>query len=188
MKTSLPINRGACLLIIAALMLITAHRLPAPIQEVPESPTPSATLAPTAKPKPNAKASESKTKSEAKPSAIESPSANFKAKSSLTSDDHNLHPYAGTWRGAITCGVYQDVEHVIVIDNNEKTMTVSKVGTGPGGVNASAAASVGADGLTVKFPWPNGTWALRLNPDGKTARVRLTSFMMDNSAIFHREP
>ena len=61
-----------------------------------------------------------------------------KAKSLLTSGDHNFHPYAGTWRGAITCGAFQNVEHVIVIDNDEKTMTVSKVGTGSGGVNASA--------------------------------------------------
>jgi len=87
--------------------------------------------------------------------------------------------------------MFQNVEHVIVIDNNEKMMTVSQVVSGSGGVNGSAAAFVGADGVTVKFPWPNGTWALKPNPDGKTARVSLTStfgpFSMDNSATFHRE-
>jgi len=38
MKTSLSIKRGVCFVILAALMLITAHRLPAPIVE--ETPTP----------------------------------------------------------------------------------------------------------------------------------------------------
>jgi hypothetical protein len=40
MKTSISVNRTSCVLIVAAVLLITAHRLPAPIQEVPESPTP----------------------------------------------------------------------------------------------------------------------------------------------------
>lgn len=152
----------------AAVLLSIVHRVPAPISEV-ETPTP----APKQSAKPKAKHS-------ATPVASEKP----KAKSAPVSDDHKLHSYAGTWRGAITCGSYQNVEHVIVIDSNEKTMTVTKMG--PGGVNGSAAAFVGADGLTVKFGWPNGTWALKPNPDGQTAHVRLTSFLMDNSAIFRR--
>ena len=112
-------------------------------------------------------------------------------RSNFVSFSASLQPYTGKWRGAITCGMFQNVEHVIAIDNNEKMMTVSQVVSGSGGVNGSAAAFVGADGVTVKFPWPNGTWALKPNPDGKTARVRLTStfgpFSMDNSATFHRE-
>jgi ketosteroid isomerase-like protein len=34
------ISRERCLLLVAVLLFVTAHRLPAPIQEVPENPTP----------------------------------------------------------------------------------------------------------------------------------------------------
>src|SRR5229473_7618994 len=88
-KPMAPFLLGLCLL------FTTTERLPAPISEVPESPTPAPEQS--AKPKPNAKASESKTKAKAKPTALESPSAKPKAKSSLASDGHNLQ-YAGRWR------------------------------------------------------------------------------------------
>src|SRR5207249_3032183 len=46
------LRRTLCFSVVAALLFVIAHRLPAPIQEVPESPSPAPAVAPTAKPKP----------------------------------------------------------------------------------------------------------------------------------------
>jgi len=56
------LQRTSCLLLVAAFLLVTAHRLPAPIQEVPESPTPAPTVA-SAKPKPKPKPKSTDTES-----------------------------------------------------------------------------------------------------------------------------
>jgi hypothetical protein len=45
------LRRTFCFLLVAALLLVTAHRLPAPIQEVPESPTPAPEQSANPKPK-----------------------------------------------------------------------------------------------------------------------------------------
>ena len=170
---------------VLALLLFGTHRLPAPIQEVPESPTP--TPEQSAKPKP---------KRTVKPKASEDPEGSPRrkapaesAKLTATSEpnQHKLNPYAGAWRGVINCSVCGDLEHLIVIDDAQKTMTVSKTSSGAGGANGSAPTFVGPDGLTATLPGLNGTWALKPNTDGKTVRVRLTGFMLNSSAIFYRQ-
>lgn len=45
-------KRTPVLLVVLALLLVTAHRTPAPIQEIPESPSPTTAMAPTPGPKP----------------------------------------------------------------------------------------------------------------------------------------
>jgi cytoskeletal protein RodZ len=165
-----------------ALLLITAHRLPAPIQEVPESPTPApeesvkAKPKRTVKPKATSESSESSTKNKA-------PSPTPKGQASSTQPR-----YAGTWRGTINCSIWGDVEHIIVIDDAQKTMTVSKASNVAGGATGTAATFISVDGLAAKLPGLNGTWALKPDPDGKTARVKLTGFMLNSSAVFRRQP
>jgi hypothetical protein len=163
------------LVAVTTALLISAHRLPAPIQEVPESPTPAPSTA-TPKSSPNAR-----------PSA--SVKARVKPQSTVVAPASARHagPYAGIWRGVITCSFWGNIEHRIVVDDTQKTMTVSRIGSGAGGANGTAPASIGADGLTAQLPGLNGTWSLRPNPDGKTAQVKLTGFMLGSSAVFSRE-
>src|SRR5436309_6023598 len=109
-------------LLTVVLLLMTAHRLPAPIQEVPESPTPGATPAPkeSAKTKPRP-LTRPKTKSEpTNPPSRPSPPA-------------KQGPYAGTWKGVITWGMWGDFEHTILIDDQQTMMTVKSISTAHGG-------------------------------------------------------
>jgi hypothetical protein len=153
------------------MLALFVRRLPAPIQEL-ESPTP--TVARTrAMPKPSPK---SKTKPSSKPQAI----------NTTTPASRRSGPYAGTWRGAITCGLCGDIEHRIIIDDAQQSMTVSKINSVCGS-DGTATASITAEGIAVRLPGNNGKWSLKPNPNGTTARVHLTAFMLDTSAIFRRE-
>ena len=109
------VNRPICISIIVAVLLITAHRLPAPISEIPEA-------TPTPKPKREAV--------KPKPEAIPKPKAS------------STHLFAGTWTGAMT---YTDHGHIksyfcqIKISDDEKTVWINmskegkKEATEPGG-------------------------------------------------------
>src|SRR5205809_4741548 len=80
-----------CFLLVATFLLVTVHQLPAPIQEVPESPTPASEhsakpkLKRTVKPKITSENSEGSTKSRA-PSPTPSPRRNL---------------FEGTWLGTL---------------------------------------------------------------------------------------
>lgn len=80
-----------------AFLLITAHRLPAPIQEVLESPTPSPAAASTSTPKPVSREStEPKPKlAKSKPKQTESEAP----KKQATPPPAKAAPVAGTWNG-----------------------------------------------------------------------------------------
>lgn len=65
-------------------------------------------------------------------------------------------------------------------------MIVSKINSVCGS-DGTATASITAEGIIVQLPGLNGKWSLKPNPDGTTARVHLTGFMLDSSAIFRRE-
>ena len=176
--------RATQLFVTAALLLVFAHRLPAPIQETPESPTPAPKQS--AKPKRTNKVKATSENPEGLP-RWKTPAESAKPTARSEPNQHKLNPYAGAWRGVINCSIWGDLEHLIVIDDAQKTMTVSKTSSGAGGANGSAPTFVGADGLTATLPGLNGTWALKPNSDGKTARVRLTGFMLNSSAIFYRQ-
>ena len=78
-----------------AFLVTTAHRLPAPIQEVPQSPTPGPTVAP-AKP----------TKSSSKPKSKPSGAARL----------------AGTWTGRITIDKFADTDVRLVISTDGRSV------------------------------------------------------------------
>lgn len=166
-------KRTLALVSAASLLILSTHRLPAPIQEVPQSPTPATAARP--------KKSASKPKASSKVAAKPQPTLN------ATSAKRRAGPYAGIWRGAIICGVWGSIEHRIIIDDAQKSMTVSKITNSAGGANGTAAATIGPEGLTAQLPGWNGTWSLQPDAGGKTARVRLTGFALDSSAVFTRE-
>jgi len=155
------LRRTFCFLFIIALLVITAHRLPAPIQEVPESPTPAATITPTANPK-----------AEANESAASSPSS-------------TPIKFAGTWKGTIPAFPTGPQETVLTIDRKETTMLHTWTGHPP-----SEVAKAKIDGDTIRATFGNGatsySFAVTPMPDGVTASVHMQAIMNDFTAVFRR--
>ncbi len=151
-------KRTLALLLTAVLLLITAHRLPAPIQEVPESPTPApAEQAKAKKTQSKSKTieSEPKTKSASKPSAAPAPQGPAR--------------FAGTWTGTINQGMLGNPQVTIVVNANATSVTHSSNLSGAMGTHA---ATINGDTLKwhTSWGWANGLlWTLRPNPDGQTA-------------------
>jgi hypothetical protein len=133
------------LLLTIALLLITAHRLPAPIQEVPE-------VSPTPKPKREA----TKSKSEATPKPKVTPSLSF----------------AGTWTGVTIAknagGDISSWDYIIKIPSDEKTIWVnwSRAGTKISGSGHQVGCNRIADTLT---------WTLIYNSTVATETLRITT-------------
>jgi hypothetical protein len=166
-------NRVIRLSVTAVLLLIAAHRLPAPIQEIPESPTP----APEQSAKPKVKrANKSKPKSEA----------------SESTSSVKVHPsskqsrFAGTWTGTMQTFPAGNQTTILTIDPSETNMTVVWFGK-----RAVAKAALDGDTLRATFPPPpfqpqSHTWSLTPQPDGVTARIHFQCFMNDFTAVFRR--
>jgi hypothetical protein len=83
------IRQSLVIFFTGAFLLISAHRLPAPISEVPETPTPTPKPAPQESTEPKAKT----TKPKPKPAESETP------KKHATPEPAKAAPVAGTWNG-----------------------------------------------------------------------------------------
>lgn len=171
-QKSLPLIMSCMIraLLMTALLLVTAHRLPAPIQEIPESPTP----APEEQAKPNRTRSKSKvTESETK----------IKSATSTTSTLQGPARFAGTWTGTINQGALGDVAVSLVINaGGTSVQETNKTGT------FTHPATIGANMMTWKSGWLSDiAWTLSPNNDGKTATVTSKSgFGVNGSATFQR--
>jgi hypothetical protein len=130
-------------LLVAALLLITAHRLPAPIQEIPESPSPTPAVAPGAQPK--------KSLSQPKPRSKPSGAARF----------------AGTWTGKITIDKFSNTDLTLVISADGKSVAQ----TSQAGVWSRPLAYDGKRLSWLTGPTNKVAWTLTLNPDEQTALV-----------------
>src|SRR5438094_6995046 len=97
-------------LLVLAFLLATTSRLPAPIQEVPESPTPAPEQS--SKPKP---------KRTIKPKvASESSESSTKPRTSLPKPQiqatSNSTPFAGTWSGTMNISFFGDIGYTFLIE------------------------------------------------------------------------
>lgn len=180
--------------LVAAFFLITAHRLPAPIQETPESPTPAPEQSEKAKPK---RTTKPKVKSEASEPATNSAKQQPSAKQSR---------FAGVWVGTMPTIPYGSLPAVVTVDPTETAMAVSWYEADDSGTKthekfkpaansaavkvAFARAKLNGDTLTASYPAPmlgTSTWSLTPQPGGRTARARMQAFFNDFSAVFHRQ-
>lgn len=159
-------------------LLITAHRLPAPIQEVPESPTPAPEQSAKPKPKRTAKA---RVTSESSESSTKNQTSSAQPKNQATPVQLR---FAGTWNGIMNCGIAGNIEHTIAIDVAQNSMTVWQT-TNPS-ARVSGPAQMSGDTITGSYGW-NGNWEVTPYPDGQTAKVRFTAFLLDSTAVFRRE-
>src|SRR5467141_2637267 len=108
----------SCLLLVAALLFVPAHRLPAPIQEVPESPTPAPKQSTKTKPKQTIKLKDAGKSSESS-TKRQTSAPQPKSQSSPTQPR-----FAGTWNGIINCGILGNIEHTLVVDSTQTSMKV----------------------------------------------------------------
>lgn len=178
MKVSALPSRMRCFLLAVLSILISAHRLPAPIREVPESPTPAA--AEQAKPK--------KTQSKSKVVEAE-PRAKPTSKQYATPMLQGPARFAGTWTGTINQGILGTPQVKIIVNTNATSVTHS---SDLGGAMGTHAATINSDTLKwhTGWGWLNGlAWTLRPNPDGQTAVARSKSLVSAHGpATFNRNP
>jgi hypothetical protein len=162
------------LLLTVALLSITAQRLLAPIQEVPESPTPAPEQS--AKPKP---------KRTIKPKvASEDSEKSTKRKAASPPNQLQRPKFAGIWRGTLAFGLAGDLHLTLVINDEGTSVTES------GGLVGTITFRASNDGKTVS--WHSGAlnaiaWTLTPNPDGQTALLTAKSvFIGSPSAVFRK--
>jgi hypothetical protein len=158
-------------MLLTALLLVTAHRLPAPIQEIPESVTP----APKQPVRPKGRALKSETApSEArsnrpKPTVAQTKSVQF----------------AGTWAGITHTFPWGDISQTITVDATETTMTMVSTNGPDSGKSRTVKAERNGDTLKGNFG-NRGVYSLTPLADGATALVRLQAPFNDNTASYHR--
>lgn len=158
------------ILLATVILLLSAHRLPAPIVESPESPTPAASARPTAKPK-------SKPKATASPN--DAAKNDTKQKPALKTTR-----FAGKWIGVMPEVPWGNVPTELTVDQAESTMHWQESGKEKGLAKATI---VNGDTLQANFMVGVAeTWSITPTGDGAIARVRLQAFMNDQTAIFHR--
>ena len=168
------LRQRLCFSLVAALLLITAHRLPAPIQEVPESPTPEQS----AKPRRTIK---SKVTNESSESSTKRPASSLKPQSQPTP---NRTPFAGTWVGTTRCGIFGNVEFTLTVNVDGSAVNERSSNFG------SFTFPTTWDGTTLKWiahpGFGESTCILTPNPDGQTAQVIMQSPFNDNFAPTYR--
>jgi len=168
MKLRKATNCKIRLLLSIAFLLVTAHRLPAPISEIP-TPTPAAREQ--TRPK--------KTGSNSKAAESQPPT-----KAVATHSLKGAARFAGNWQGTMVWGMYGNVDVTLAIDTSAASVNETNR-------YVSGTRALKNNGTSVT--WHEGSfgsmsWTFTPNPDGKTASVRLTNIFIDSSAIFHRTP
>jgi len=146
-------------LLLVGLLLVTAHRLPAAISEVQETPTPTATIVPTAAPTQHPTAT-----------PIAGPDSTGAAR------------FAGTWTGKINMEKIGDVEVTLVINADATSLTQSsKLATDVRAVSSTGDSLAWHTGVKNKI-----AWTLKLNPGGETATATRNFSGMTTTATFKR--
>jgi hypothetical protein len=145
------------LLLTVALLLVTSHRLPAPIQEVSESPTPPPEQS--AKPKPK-RAIKPKVASESSEGQARTSSPTPQTKAT-----RQRNPFDGTWIGTLN--------NLPWLGNTEFTFLISASGTSITEKSKQMGTKpyqATCDGSTMRWTAEaNCAWTFTPNSDGKTA-------------------
>jgi hypothetical protein len=160
-----------CFSLVAALLLVTAHRLPAPISEV-ESPTPAPEQSAKPKPKPSAR---TKRKTEGDEASVKKSGAKI-IESARTEPSPARARFAGTWKGKMSDGG----QWTIVIDPAETKATAI------GGMWGAEDGPAQIDQNTISWNHTINKWSLTLMPDEKTAKVVEHHAFGINSGVLQR--
>jgi outer membrane biosynthesis protein TonB len=150
------------IVLVIFLLALTTHRLPAPISEIPESPTPAPAVTPTAKPKPKGTI-KPKAKSEGSetPTKRQKPSPAPKSQPPLSQKR-----FAGTWTGKIFRSGSGSTDNItVVVTAAETSATVSNFSPGP------QTGRTTINGNTISWNWMLAKWTMTVNQDGQTAQI-----------------
>jgi hypothetical protein len=172
-------SKAALFFLAALLLLFSAHRLPAPITELADTPTPTPAVASPPLKSPPVKTSTPKPVKEKSP-ARTSPHPAASASPAAAS----VKRFAGTWTGILAWSFFGDTEFRLVVDPSEKVVT--RV-TRKWAERPVARAEIHGDTLIARFPGMHGTFELTLNQDGRTAIVHGTAPTVDSTAVFRRQ-
>ncbi len=164
------------MLFVLGLVFVWVNRLPAPIIEEQQKPTPAPeqSEAPKPKTKHSTKARisdiESSAKSETRPAATPKPALEGPAR------------FAGTWSGKVKQGVLGHIPSSVTVD---PTATSVELSHNLGGTKRPLT----IDGNTIS--WKTGVvgevrWTLTPNSDGQTAEVTMKGVLMNDSTTFRR--
>ena len=163
----------------AVVLLLTTHRLPAPIQEVLESPTPAPEQS--AKPKPKPKQTiKPKVTSESSESSTKRPTSSPQPRNQTT---QQRNAFDGTWVGTQNQGSFGDIQLTQVISGSGTVVrSTSKLGTFIW--NATC------DGKTMQWSvntkYGSGVRTFTPKPDGKTGLMTFESGAFHSSATFYK--
>jgi hypothetical protein len=163
-------------IVVATVLFITAHRLPAPIQEIQESPTPVASVAETPKPK-------QKAKTPATPKSRISNEENFwPQRTAVKPTPTPAAPFAGEWRGALNDGRTR----TILINPSQSTVTIDG---GPWGRETGIVEEANGSQLswTTTPLSVHVKWTLSLLQGGKIAQVATRHFLGGETGTFEKK-
>jgi hypothetical protein len=170
-------RRTLTLLVVLTMLSVSARRLPAPIQEVPESPRP----APggSAKPKPK-QTIKPKVTSESSESSTKRPTSSPQPRNQTT---QQRNAFDGTWVGTQNQGSLGDIQLTQVISGSGTVVrSTSKLGTFIW--NATC------DGKTMQWSvntkYGSGVRTFTPKPDGKTGLMTFESGAFHSSATFYK--
>jgi hypothetical protein len=158
------LRRTFCFSLVVALLLVTAHRLPAPISEIPENPTPAQEQS--AKPKPKRTIKPKVTNENSEDSGKQQTRTTVSTTKRETTPSN---PFEGTWRGTL--------DNLPFAGNVDFTLVITAAGTAVVEKSANWGTKnfqSNCDGSTMK--WETGSsWTLTPNPDKQTALVTCNS-------------
>jgi hypothetical protein len=169
------------LMLFAVIWLLMTQRLPAPIQEIPESPTPApvseTTTTPIAKPKVSKtkeKAAElesrEKERSSTKVAPISAPAHQGPAR------------FAGMWKGKINQGLLGHTPTTLRIDPAATLVELSRnLGGGSRPLTISGNSASWKTGVVGEI-----VWTLTPNSDGQTAQVTMKGVLVHDTTTFRR--
>src|ERR1700757_4403240 len=162
------------LCLICFLLFVTAQRLPAPIQELAESPTPAASAA---------QASKQKQKASAQPKPRSENEANVSRKrTALKPTPTPAAPFVGVWTGALNDARTRS----ILINPSQMTVTIDG---GPWGRETGIIAEINASQLswTTTPLSVHVKWTLNILQGGKMARVVTKHFLGGETGTFEKK-
>ena len=146
------------LFVVVSLLLLTTHRLPAPIKEL-DTPTPSP--------------AESERTAAAKPHSYPSGKGEQKRREAARPNSAKTEPaaqaavrFAGAWSGTLH-GSYEGKVITIIVADDETRTTIKGAGSIWGDRNGRAA----RNGNTLSWTFLEETWTMVAEADGKTARL-----------------
>jgi hypothetical protein len=164
------LRRTSRLLLVAALLLVTTHRLPAPIQEIQESPTPAAPPMPalkvepaqTPKPIPTPKPKSSKAES----AAAGRKRARPEKAAQPTVAQRTGKRFAGTWAGTMHAENGQTYPVTVIVDPTETKVTAN------GPVFANEEGRIQINGDTLTWNWMLDSWSMTLSSETTAQLVK----------------